>query len=68
MSRWRDRCRAGLCIECGQPWQTVGVGGRTNVCSNCRVAYDRKAGGRILIGFTLFALGTVVQIVGLILR
>jgi hypothetical protein len=52
-----------LCIECGLPWKTVGVGGTRNVCSDCRTAYDRKAARRILIGVTLFALGTLLQVV-----
>lgn len=68
VSRWRDRSRAGLCIECGQPWKTVGVGGRTNVCSGCRDAYDRKAGGRILAGFLLVTVGVIAQIIALIVR
>lgn len=63
MSRWRERSRNGLCIECARPWKTVGVGGTRNVCSDCRAAYEGKSARRILIGCTLFALGTILQIV-----
>jgi predicted nucleic acid-binding Zn ribbon protein len=52
-----------LCIDCGKPWKTVGVGGTTNVCSDCRTAYDRKSGRRIRIGIALFTLGVILQIV-----
>lgn len=45
------------------PWATVGVGGTTNVCSDCRTAYDRKSARRILVGITLFTLGTILQII-----
>ena len=63
MTRWRERSRDGLCIECAHPWKTVGVGGVTNVCSDCRVAYDRKAARRILVGIVLCTVGTILQIV-----
>ncbi|MFE2297904.1 hypothetical protein ACFXAW_06880 [Streptomyces sp. NPDC059445] len=63
MSRWRERVRDGLCIECGLPWKTVGVGGTRNTCTDCRAVYERKSTRRIRIGCTLFALGTILQIV-----
>lgn len=63
MARWRERSRDGLCIDCGSPWRTVGVGGTTNVCSDCRASYDRKTARRILVGIAFCATGTILQIV-----
>jgi hypothetical protein len=63
MRQWRERVRDGLCIECGLPWKTVGVGGTRNTCPDCRAAYERKSTRRILIGAALFTLGTILHIV-----
>lgn len=41
----------------------MGVGGTTNVCSDCRASYDRKTARRILVGIAFCATGTILQIV-----
>lgn len=66
MSRWRDRVRAGQCIECGTAWKTVPHGGWINVCDKCQPERKRRT-NRIFTWAVLFlAAGFVVQVVGII--